>query len=104
MRPKRVGRSKTQRTGGTALSTGIQKIMIKLDGLQVCAIGLSGQMHGMVATNEKNEVVRRAILWNDQRTGKQCDEITTIAGGLTGCFPALTIGCLPALLAEKSCG
>jgi len=64
--------------------TGIQKIMIKLDGLQVCAIGLSGQMHGMVALNENNEVVRRAILWNDQRTGKQCDEITAIAGGLDG--------------------
>ncbi len=64
--------------------TGIQKIMPKLGDHQVCAIGLSGQMHGMVALDENNHVVRRAILWNDQRTGKQCDEITELAGGLDG--------------------
>lgn len=48
----------------------------------ILAIGLSGQMHGMVALDERNEVVRPAILWNDQRTGKQCEEITQAAGGL----------------------
>lgn len=48
----------------------------------ILAIGLSGQMHGMVALDENNEVVRPAILWNDQRTGKQCEEIVEAAGGL----------------------
>ncbi len=41
-------------------------------------------MHGMVALDRDDQVVRRAILWNDQRTGKQCEEITAAAGGLDG--------------------
>lgn len=45
-------------------------------------ISFSGQMHGMVALDENNRPVRRALLWNDQRTQKQCDEITEMAGGL----------------------
>ncbi|MCI0395926.1 MAG: xylulokinase [Chloroflexi bacterium] len=44
-------------------------------GGQVAAIGLTGQMHGLVLLDEKNEVLRPAILWNDQRTAAQCDEI-----------------------------
>ena len=48
----------------------------------IAAIGLSGQMHGMVALDEHGQVVRPAILWNDQRTEKQCEEITEAAGGL----------------------
>ncbi len=64
---------------GTA--QGIRKIIPQLKGKTVCAVGLSGQMHGMVALDRENHVVRRAILWNDQRTGKQCDEITKLAGG-----------------------
>ena len=39
------------------------------------AIGLSGQMHGMVPLDAKGEVVRPAILWNDQRTGEAVAEI-----------------------------
>jgi len=41
----------------------------------IAAIGLTGQMHGLVLLNEKGEVLRPAILWNDQRTQAQCDEI-----------------------------
>ncbi len=62
--------------------TGIQKVIKKLSGQKICAIGLSGQMHGMVPLDADQKVVRNAILWNDQRTGKQCDEITKLAGGL----------------------
>ena len=51
---------------------------------KLLGISLSGQMHGMVALDDKNTVVRRAILWNDQRTQAQCDEITEMAGGLDG--------------------
>lgn len=39
------------------------------------AIGLTGQMHGLVLLDEAGEVLRPAILWNDQRTGAQCDQI-----------------------------
>ena len=38
-------------------------------------IGLSGQMHGLVVLDERDEVLRPAILWNDQRTGAECAEI-----------------------------
>ena len=38
-------------------------------------IGLTGQMHGLVLLDEKGRVLRPAILWNDQRTSAQCDEI-----------------------------
>lgn len=47
----------------------------------VKAIGLSGQMHGSVFLDAKGQVIRPAILWNDQRTAAECDEITAAAGG-----------------------
>ena len=47
----------------------------------VKAIGLSGQMHGSVFLDEDNQVIRPALLWNDQRTTAECDEITAAAGG-----------------------
>ena len=39
------------------------------------AIGLSGQMHGSVFLDKNDKVIRRAILWNDQRTAAECAEI-----------------------------
>ncbi len=44
-------------------------------GEQVSAIGLTGQMHGLVLLDEAGDVLRPAILWNDGRTAAQCDEI-----------------------------
>ena len=41
----------------------------------VQGIGLTGQMHGLTLLDKNGEVLRPAILWNDQRTGAQCDEI-----------------------------
>jgi xylulokinase len=38
-------------------------------------IGLSGQMHGLVVLGSRDEVLRPAILWNDQRTGPECEDI-----------------------------
>lgn len=46
-----------------------------LSGEEVAAVGLTGQMHGLTLLDEAGEVLRPAILWNDQRTGPQCDEI-----------------------------
>lgn len=47
----------------------------------VKAIGLSGQMHGSVFLDKRHKVIRPALLWNDQRTAAECDEITSRAGG-----------------------
>ena len=38
-------------------------------------VGLSGQMHGLVALDSERRVLRPAILWNDQRTAAECAEI-----------------------------
>ena len=48
---------------------------------EVKAIGLSGQMHGSVFLDKSGKVIRPALLWNDQRTAAECDEITELAGG-----------------------
>jgi xylulokinase len=47
----------------------------------VAAIGLSGQMHGSVFLDKSNNVIRPALLWNDQRTAAECEEIERRAGG-----------------------
>jgi xylulokinase len=46
----------------------------------VAAVGLTGQMHGLVLLDEEGEPLRPAILWNDQRTAAQCDEIRARVG------------------------
>ncbi|WP_428377369.1 xylulokinase [Lichenicoccus sp.] len=51
-------------------------------GCEVAAIGLSGQMHGLVALDDAGRVLRPAMLWCDNRTGPQCDRITERVGGL----------------------
>ncbi len=43
-------------------------------------IGISGQMHGLVMLDEAGEVIRPSIIWCDQRTGKECEEITRKVG------------------------
>lgn len=47
---------------------------------KIIAIGLAGQMHGAVFLDERLEIIRRAILWNDARTGEECREIETRVG------------------------
>ena len=68
----------------------------------VAAVGLTGQMHGLVLLDEAGQVLRPAILWNDQRTGAECDWITERLGferllALTG-NPALPGFTAPKLL------
>lgn len=53
----------------------------KIKAADVKAIGLSGQMHGSVFLDKKMQVIRPALLWNDQRTAAECDEIESLAGG-----------------------
>ncbi len=43
-------------------------------------LGISGQMHGLVMLDEDGSVLRRSIIWCDQRTAKECEEITERVG------------------------
>jgi len=47
---------------------------------QVAAIGLTGQMHGLVLLNGRGNVLRPCIMWNDQRSAKECLAITNAVG------------------------
>ena len=69
----------------------------------VAAIGLSGQMHGSVFLDKAGKVIRPAILWNDQRTAAECEEIERRAGGRSKLIemvanPALTGFTAPKIL------
>ena len=73
-----------------------------ISGESVRAVGLTGQMHGLVLLDATGEVLRPAILWNDQRTADQCAEITRRVGAerllsLSG-NPALTGFTAPKIL------
>ena len=65
-------------------------------------LGLTGQMHGLVLLDEHDEVIRPAILWCDQRTERQCEEIHERVGldrlRRVACKPALTGFTAPKLL------
>src|SRR5262245_63364362 len=69
----------------------------------VAGVGLSGQMHGSVFLDDAGEVIRPALLWNDQRTAAECAEIEAKAGGREALIrlvanPALTGFTAPKLL------
>jgi len=47
---------------------------------KIAGIGLTGQMHGAVFLSGRGEVIRPAILWNDARTGAECQKIEELVG------------------------
>jgi xylulokinase len=74
----------------------------KAEGGDVAAVGLTGQMHGLVLLDAAGKALRPAILWNDQRTGAQCAAIHERVGLETVCRitgkPALTGFTAPKIL------
>lgn len=52
----------------------------RLQGGDIAALGLSGQMHGLVLLDKAYAVLRPALLWCDQRSQPQCDWITAQVG------------------------
>lgn len=52
----------------------------KISPKQIKGIGLTGQMHSLVLLDKNYNILRPAILWNDQRTQKECEEIKRIVG------------------------
>jgi xylulokinase len=77
-----------------ASKSAIRAVLTKEHPDAIKAIGLSGQMHGLVLLNHHDEVLRPSIIWCDQRTNAQCLSLNTKVGAeriikLT-CNPALT--------------
>lgn len=75
----------------------------KIAPADVKGIGLSGQMHGSVFLDKSKNVIRPALLWNDQRTQEQCDQIEAAVGGRAALIemvsnPALTGFTAPKIL------
>jgi len=59
---------------------GLKALCAGLPSRDIAAVSFSGQMHGLVALDEHDNVLRRAILWNDQRTQAQCDYLNNTIG------------------------
>ena len=70
-------------------------------GEEISCVGLTGQMHGLVILDKSDQVLRPAILWNDQRTGAQCKEITEKVGGLSRLIELTGNAVLPGFTAPK---
>jgi xylulokinase len=81
---------------------GVQKCLREIGEPNPDAIGLTGQMHGAVFLDANDEVIRPAILWNDQRTSEECAQIDAKVGAETvrriTCNPPLTGFQLPKLI------
>ena len=65
----------------------------------VTGLGISGQMHGLVLLDEAGSVLRRSIIWMDQRTAAECEEITQRVGAKR----LIDITCNPALTGFTAC-
>jgi xylulokinase len=60
--------------------TVLARVARETAGSEVAALGLTGQMHGSVFLDARGDVIRPALLWNDQRTAVQCERITELVG------------------------
>ncbi len=85
-----------------ACKEAIAQVLTQVNSEEIIAISFSGQMHGSVFLDENDKVIRPALLWCDQRTEKQCEEITEKIGKERlielVCNPAVTGFTLPKLL------
>ena len=59
---------------------GIRELTEDVDWSEVAGISFGGQMHGLVALDEKDQVIRPAILWNDGRSTKETDYLNEVIG------------------------
>lgn len=68
---------------------------------EVRGLGLTGQMHSAVFMDGDGRVLRPAILWCDQRTARECAELTELAGGRAGLVDKTLNVALPGFTAPK---
>ena len=77
-------------------ATGAVRAALEAPGVaasDIAAVGLSGQMHGLVLLDDQSQVIRPAILWNDQRSVRECEDIENAFGRQR----LLDVACNPAL-------
>lgn len=79
----------------------IRQVINQIDPSCLIAMGLSGQMHGLVPLDAGHRVLRRAILWHDQRTKEQCEEIVRLVGGEAKLLELTNNSMLPGYTAPK---
>ena len=63
-----------------AVVMGVPELLRGFDAELVAGIGSGGQMHGLVALDAADHVIRPAILWNDGRTFKEVDYLNNTIG------------------------
>ena len=63
-----------------AFTSGVKELISGVNGEDVRAIGVAGQMHGLVVLDAGNNVIRPTILWNDGRTQKEVDYLNNVIG------------------------
>ena len=63
-----------------AVLEGIPALLSGFDAGQVAGIGCGGQMHGLVVLDDRDQVIRPAILWNDGRTAAEVDYLNNEVG------------------------
>ena len=59
---------------------GLKELLSECDKTQVAGISFGGQMHGLVTLDEKDHVIRPAILWNDGRTSEETNYLNEVVG------------------------
>ncbi|RKJ51737.1 xylulokinase [bacterium 1XD42-54] len=59
---------------------GLKELFADCDRSQVAGISFGGQMHGLVILDDKDQVIRPALLWNDGRTYEECDYLNQVIG------------------------
>ncbi|MCA9298202.1 MAG: xylulokinase [Phycisphaerales bacterium] len=81
--------------------TSVSAVCTALSHHAIEGLAFSGQMHGSVFLDEHDEVIRPALLWNDQRTASQCEAIERAAGGREGIVALVGNAALPGFTLPK---
>ena len=63
-----------------AVKSALAELLQGVDAASICGIGCGGQMHGLVVLDEKDQVIRPAILWNDGRTAAEVEYLNGVIG------------------------
>lgn len=82
---------------------GLKELTAECDKSQVAGISFGGQMHGLVALDADDQVIRPAILWNDGRTGEETEFLNTVIARISCLLTRPTL-LLPVLQRQRFCG